>query len=89
MAIVVRETKQRDFDAISELLKEEKLFTKSFTKYKFKRLLDRVIKNFDSLGIDIVFTHVVKTNDPSLKLFKSMDFLIQKNHYLVDRRKRG
>ncbi len=136
MAIVVGETKQRDFDAISELLKEEKLLTKSFTKYKFKRLLDRnsgccfvavsgkevvgnifathdgafrgsihklvvkkrcrrrkiasqligkVIKNFDSLGIDTVFTHLVKTHDPSLKLFKSLKFRVQKHHYLLDR----
>jgi len=48
-------------------------------------LVRKVVEKFDGIKIPLVYAHVEKTNNASLKMLDSLGFSIRKTHYLIDK----
>ncbi len=48
-------------------------------------LVSSVLDQRDEDGISVDFTHIEKTNDQSIRLFKGNEFTIRATHYLLGR----
>ena len=47
-------------------------------------LAQKVIAEFDKVGIPLIFVHIEKENVPSIALFKSLGFGVKDSHYFME-----